>query len=333
MKKILKLRLSLLLVSLFIGICIVTYWFYNQLHEKDLLTLQGNVDIRQVELGFRVGGRLIEMHFEEGDNVTKGAILAKLDQIPYIEQRNTAASRLKEAQAQLLRTQRGNRPQEIQEARARLREKEVNYNNAQRTANRQGELIKKNYTSKQTYEDALAQANEADAQRKTAEESLKLSEEGFRQEEIDAAKARVEATTSELANAQINLEDTVLYAPSNGVILTRVREIGAVLASGEPVYAFSLTSPVWIRCYVSEIELGHIKPGMVAQVFTDSHPHRPLTGQIGFISPQAEFTPKTVETTSLRPDLVYRLRVVVEDPQSQLRQGMPVTVQIKLPHD
>ena len=107
-----------------------------------------------------------------------------------------------------------------------------------------------------------------------------------------------------------------------------MREPGAIVAAGATVYTLSLIDPVWIRAYVSEPQLGRIAPGMKVQVFTDSAPGKPYNGQIGYISPVAEFTPKTVETADLRSDLVYRLRVVVTNPDRSLRQGMPVTVRL-----
>jgi HlyD family secretion protein len=122
------------------------------------------------------------------------------------------------------------------------------------------------------------------------------------------------------------LADADLIAPSNGTVLSRVREAGAIVAAGEAVYVLSLTSPVWVRTYVSEPDLGRVRPGMEVQVKTDTRGAKTYTGRIGFISTTAEFTPKTVETTELRTSLVYRLRIVVDDDTGFLRQGMPVTV-------
>ncbi len=124
------------------------------------------------------------------------------------------------------------------------------------------------------------------------------------------------------------MQDTVLTAPSDGVILTRAQEAGAILQTGSPVFTVSLVNPVWVRAYVHEPDLGRIHPGMSVEIRTDSRRDKPYTGQIGYISPLAEFTPKTVETTALRTALVYRLRIVVSDPDEGLRQGMPVTVTV-----
>jgi HlyD family secretion protein len=126
--------------------------------------------------------------------------------------------------------------------------------------------------------------------------------------------------------SQRALADATLVAPAAGFILTRVREPGAIVASGEAIFTLAVSSPVWVRAYVDEPDLGRVRPNMAASVTTDSAPGKIYHGHVGFISPVAEFTPKTVETRELRTDLVYRLRVIVDNPDQGLRQGMPVTV-------
>jgi HlyD family secretion protein len=116
------------------------------------------------------------------------------------------------------------------------------------------------------------------------------------------------------------------------VLLTRIAEPGAIVAAGQTVATLSLNDPIWVRAYVPEPDLGKIWPGMPAEILTDSRPDRPYKGHVGFISPEAEFTPKNVETPRLRTDLVFRLRVVADNPDEGLRQGMPVTVTLDTSH-
>ncbi len=303
------------------------YFLEHKSNSNDII-LHGNVDIRQVDLGFRVNGRVQEMKFEEGDKIKKGDIIATLDKTPFILEENNLRALLDVASANLTKLNTGNRPQEIQEAKASVNEKQIAYDNAQKALERQSDLVKKNFASKQEYDDAYARAKEAQAQLKTAQEALKLSQEGFRKEDIAAGLSQLDAAKSQLAIAQNNLNDTDLIAPNDGIILTRIREPGSIVPNGIPVYTLSLINPVWIRAYTSETDLGRLKLGMKALIYTDSQPHNPFQGQIGFISPIAEFTPKNVETKELRTDLVYRLRVIVDDKEGQLRQGMPVTVVI-----
>jgi HlyD family secretion protein len=280
-------------------------------------------------LGFRLPGRIAQVFFEEGDLIKKGDLVAILDKAPYEADYAAAKAQLEQTQANFAKLKKGNRPQEIEEARATVKQRKAALENAEVLFKRAAEQVKVGAASRQAYDDALALTVESEALLKISQESLSLAEEGFRLEDIEAGLAAMNVTKAGLEGARINLVDTEILAPSDGYILTRVREPGAIVAPGSVVYTLSLHNPVWIRAYVSEPDLGLIKPGMEAEVFTDTHPNKPFKGNIGFISPQAEFTPKTVQTTELRTDLVFRLRVIVEDPKGELRQGMPVTVKLK----
>ncbi len=305
----------------------IVHWL-RQEQGKQELTLHGNVDIRQVDLGFRVGGRIGEMRFEEGDRVKAGDVAAALEKAPYQHELAAAKAQVAQAQADFTKMRHGSRPQEIEQARASVREQQAAFDNAHKFAVRQKSLVDSHSVSRQDYENAAAAEKEARARLQTAQEALRLQQEGFRKEDIAAALAALDTAKARFATAQTNLEDTQIVAPSDGTIFTRVHEPGSIVAAGTTVYTLALQNPIWIRAYVDEPDLGRLKPGMEAQVLTDTYPGQPIKGKVGFISPQAEFTPKTIETKELRTDLVYRLRILVSDPEGKLRQGEPVTVTI-----
>jgi len=306
----------------------ITLWRHN--HTQDPLVLYGNVDIRQVDLGFRISGRIKEMLFEEGDVVKPGDIVSVLDKAPYEADLAAAKAELAQAEANFTKLKHGNRPQEIEESRATVHERQATFDNAKTTLIRREKELKVSGASQEDYDIALSEKLQSEALLRNAQEALSLAEEGFRKEDIEAAQAAMETAKAHLQSAEINLKDTEIISPKEGIMLTRVKEPGEIITPTSVVYTLSLNKPVWIRAYVAEPHLGDLKPGMEASVITDSHPDKPFKGQIGFISPQAEFTPKTVETPELRTDLVYRLRVLVDDPKGQLRQGMPVTLHIKM---
>jgi HlyD family secretion protein len=293
-----------------------------------LITLYGNVDIREVELAFRVPGRLGQMPFEEGDAVSLGAVVAQLDDMPYRQSLAAADARVQAAQAAYDKFTRGLRPQELAQARAQVREVQASAANAEREYQRQLDLRESGAASQGTLDAALARRDETAARLTTARESLALAEEGFRTEDIAAAHAELAGAQAQRDQAQTQLDDTALLAPTTGTILARIREPGSIVAAGTPVYVLSLDAPVYIRAYVGEPDLGRVAPGSAATITTDSST-RSYKGRIGFVSPRAEFTPRSVETTELRTDLVYRLRIVVTDPDAALRQGMPVSVTIE----
>ncbi|WP_119459548.1 secretion protein HlyD [Rhodospirillaceae bacterium SYSU D60014] len=292
------------------------------------LTLYGNVDIRQVELGFRVPGRIERMLYEEGDAIEAGALLAVLDGRPFRDDVRQAKSEVAAQAATLAKLEAGSRPEEIAQARATVAEREATLVNARRLLERREQLVNSGAVSTAAYDDARAATEEAEARLRVAQEALDLALSGFREEDIAVARANLDSARARLAATETALADTELFAPADGIILARVREPGAIVSAGATVYTLSLTEPVWVQAYVAEPHLGRIHPGMPAEIITDTRPERPYRGQIGFISPVAEFTPKSVQTESLRTDLVYRLRVVVENPDKGLRQGMPVTVRL-----
>lgn len=289
------------------------------------LILYGNVDIREVELSFRVPGRLQELGVDEGDRVTAGQRIAGLDARPYRDALAVAQARVDQAQSNLAKYRAGNRPQEVQQANAAVREAEAAFGNAARELQRQKELFAAGAGAQKALDAAQARHDEVAARLASAREALAVSREGFRREDIAAAQAEVNAAAAHRDQAQTELEDTELLAPSAGTILARVREPGSMVTQSTAVYTLSLDTPVYVRAYVSEPDLGRLAPGTRVSVVTDGSSKR-YGGQVGFVAPRAEFTPKSVETEQLRTDLVYRVRIVVTDADAGLRQGMPVTV-------
>jgi HlyD family secretion protein len=323
-------RLVIIAVLAVVATVAVTFWS-NLVEETnaDTLTLYGNVDIREVELAFRVAGRLETMHFDEGDSVEAGQIVAEIDRVPYEQALAVADARVGQARANLDRLESGSRPQEIARARAAVTEARAAYENTEREFERQSGLLESGASSQKAVDAVRSRRDEAAARLASARENLALAEEGFRAEDIVAARADLAAAVAQRAQSETRLQDTHLVAPSHGTLIARIREPGSMLSAGLAVYSLSLRDPVYVRAYIDEPHLGRIAPGMHVTVTTDSS-DRMYDGEIGFISPRAEFTPRSVETTELRTDLVYRLRIIVPDSDEGLRQGMPVTVHVPL---
>jgi len=299
--------------------------------ESDRITLYGNVDIRQVQLGFRVSGRVAEMNFDEGDSVKPGDLLARLDAKPYEDAVAAQSAQVANLRATLDKLVAGPRAAEIAQARAQLEERMADFENAKLAYDRAFKLRPRQTISEAALDNARASRDTAQARVASAQQALQLLEEGSRKEDIAAAKASLEGADANLSAAQTSLADTGLRAPAAGVILSRLREPGAIISTSDIIFVLSLDRPVWVRSYIPEPLLGKIHPGLEVNVTSDSAPDKPYRGKIGFISPVAEFTPKSVETPELRTDLVYRLRIIIDEPDQGLRQGMPVTVHVPEP--
>lgn len=296
---------------------------------EEELVLQGNVDVRQVSLSFKVGGRIQTLFVDEGDKVQPGQLLAALDEAYFQDNLRLAQAQRDQAKANLLKLEHGSRPEEIAQARATVADRKAALLLSQQTIERGRKLIRSQSLSKEELDQEQAATKEAEAQLNLAEQSLRLAELGPRVEDIDAARAQLDIAASRVVQVERELSDSRLYAPNEGIVLTRAREKGAIVQPGETVLTVTLTSPVWVRTYVGEPDLGRVRPGLKVRVATDWRAHKEYTGQVGFVSPVAEFTPKQVETRELRTQLVYRLRINVADDDGRLLQGMPVTVRLE----
>jgi len=301
-------------------------WWWYQSQQDKALTLYGNVDIRTVNMSFRVGGRLASLTVDEGDTIAAGQTLGELDKAPYQNALLQARAGVSVAQAQYDLMQAGYRDEEVAQAAAAVKQAQAAYDYAQNFYNRQQGLWKSRTVSANDLENARSARDQAQATLKSAQDKLRQYRSGNREQDIAQAKASLEQAQAQLAQAQLDLHDTTLVAPANGTLLTRAVEPGSMLNAGSTVLTLSLTRPVWVRAYVNEASLGEAKPGREVLLYTGGRPDKPYHGKIGFVSPTAEFTPKTVETPDLRTDLVYRLRIIVNDADDALRQGMPVTV-------
>jgi HlyD family secretion protein len=326
--KIKRIILLLVLVAAITG-GILFYGDSGQGLKNDLL-IYGNVDIRQVRLAFHDTGRIMTLYVTEGDPVSAGQLVAELDPARY-EASVTHARATVDAQQEILsRLLAGSRPEEIAAAGARVKAAQATFDDARQTYERTRSLAKTQFVSQQKLDNALAAYKSAEASLDAEKQSLALAVKGPRQEDIAAARATLEANRAALELARRELADAKLYAPSEGVIQDRILEPGDMAFPQTPVYTLALTSPLWVRAYVDEPDLGKIAPGMKATVTIDSFPDKQYRGWIGFISPSAEFTPKSVQTEELRSKLVYQVRVFICDPENELRLGMPATVVIPL---
>ncbi|XTZ37147.1 secretion protein HlyD [Salmonella enterica] len=301
-------------------------WWWYQSQQQNTLTLYGNVDIRTVNLSFRVGGRLASLNVDEGDAIKNGQVLGQIDNAPYENALMQAQANVQAAQAKYDLITAGYRDEEIAQAVAAVNQARAAYEYAQNFYQRQQGLWKSRVISANDLENARSSRDQAQANLKSAQDKLSQYRAGNRPQEIAQAKASLEQAQAQLAQAQLDLHDTTLTAPAAGTVLTRAVEPGSMLNAGSTVLTLSLTRPVWVRAYIDEPNLQRARPGQEVLLYTDGRPDKPYHGKIGFVSPTAEFTPKTVETPDLRTDLVYRLRIIVTDADDALRQGMPVTI-------
>lgn len=333
-------------------------WFFFGRGDGDAagrpLRLNGHVDIRSVQTSFRVPGRLAAVTVDEGSQVKAGEVLAVLDAEPTRIALDRARAALaaaevavrqarcasESAEAQRRMYEAGYRREQVDAAEATLASMIIVRENAKRDYERSLQMRESKVVSQQDLEatERLYRAQAADVQAQEAR--LAELKAGYRAEEVERARAeaaaaaeavrqaeaQLELARADVRQAELNLADTRLCAPSDAIVMTRAVEPGTMLAAGSPVLTLSLRHPVWVRAYVDEPLLDRVRPGARVRVETDGG--LSFGGTVGFVSPQAEFTPKTVESAEIRTTLVYRLRIVVDEPCEGLNQGAPVVVVI-----
>ncbi len=319
-------RIVVIVLLVATGAAGLAWWTTHSTSPPRDLTLYGNVDLRQVSLAFYGNERIAAVLVQEGDRVHKGQKLAKLDTSRLQPQVDQAEAQVAAQRAVVERLHNGSRPEEIAQARANLEQAEADAANAQRQFIRKRDLLNKAAGSQQDFDSAKAALDMANARVQLNQKALDLVIAGPRQEDIAQAEAQLRANEAQLAYLHRQLADATLVAPSDAVVRSRLLEPGEMASPQKAVFSLAITDPKWVRAYVSEPDLGKVRPGAKASVTVDSFPDRTFNGWIGFVSPVAEFTPKDVQTPELRTSLVYEVRVFVKDPADDLRLGMPATV-------
>lgn len=306
-------------------------WVQHNEETAAALSLAGTIEARQVRPGFLVSGRIRTLHVDEGMPVQKGQLLAELDDRDYVLALQQATAQRDAAAATLAALQAGSRPEEIRAAEAALAETEARLAFASAELKRLQRLAPQNLASREQLDKARAEQKAARAARERARQTLRLLQIGPRQEDLDKARAQLAAAEAAVQAATQRRDYTRLYAPLDGVISVRLAEAGNVVAVGVPVFEIdSLQSP-WVRAWLNEPDLPRVKLGQTVQILADGLPGQTFRGKLAYISPRAEFTPKTVETRALRVDLVYRIKVDVANPDGRLKLGMPVDVLFTTP--
>ncbi|WP_419768688.1 efflux RND transporter periplasmic adaptor subunit [Arcobacter sp.] len=316
-------KVTTYLLTLFLAL-----FFTACFNEKDNSTrFYGNVDLRTVSLGLRVSGKISKLYFDEGQEVKKGDLLASLDKDLYQQSLDEIQAQINIQKIQIKKLENGYRKEEIAKAKASLSKSSAVLNKAQIDLKRYNKLLKTNSIPVEKHDEILLSYNSAKAQYDYDKNNYEQLKNGYQKEDIQSARAKLQYLQVQEKEAKIHLNDTQLFAPNDGTILTRVYEIGAIVPQGASIMEMALENQYWVRSYIDEKYLGVIKPNMQAKVYTDTRPNKPYKAIVSFISPQAEFTPKSVQTQELRTQLVYRVRLILQEHDNFIQQGMPVTIE------
>lgn len=324
---------NVLIAALLLLVIIIAFLLLKNVktaHDDGVLIVSGNVEVTEVNTGFKTPGRIIELLTDEGRKVTAGEKLAVLDNAELESHVAQNKAYLSETIARLEELKTGSRPQEIQQALANVDQAEAERQKAEKDYMRAEALLKKEVVSAQYFDTAKKTYDIAVAQHKKAAGTLSLVQEGPRKEVIKAAADRVLQAKASVRVSLERLNDSVLYAPASGIVLRKNVERGETVSSGVPVYTIGDLANPWIKVYVKEDKLGLVKLGQKAEITTDSYPGKKYEGIVTYISSEAEFTPKNVQTQEERVKLVFGVKVSVKNQNDELKPGMPADVKIVL---
>lgn len=322
----------LLVIFIVAGISGLLLYLFTRDKEggNTFIKVSGNIETTEVDVGFKIAGRIVSISVQEGDWIEKGKVLAKLDDEDLRQRLELARATLRSAQARLKKLLAGSRPEELGEAEATLNQAKFDLENKQAHYERIKLLFEKGVIPKETLDNAEAGFKIAKASLQRVMENYKLVKEGPRSEDIEDARAQVEQAQASLKLAETQLSYTVLYSPISGTVLVKSGEMGEVVNPGTSILTLANIENVWLKAYIPETELSKVKWGQEVMVTTDLQPQKTYKGKISFISSQAEFTPKQIQTEKERVTLVYRIKIDIPNPDRELKPGMPADGKILL---
>jgi multidrug resistance efflux pump len=303
-----------LVVPIVIVLGLFAWLIYHSHHHKNDNVYSGTIEARDADIGSLLGGRVSEVLVEEGDSVKSGQTLVKFDRYLLDPQIKQQQSRVAQMRANLERVERGPRKEEIERAR-------INYEHAEKERVRQETLLKQGVGIQATYDETAAAAEMARQQY----EELKR---GSRPEDIQQARAQLATEEGALGTLARQLEESEVHAPADGVIQTMDLRPGDLIAPNQPVAVLLESNELWVRVFVPETRLGHIKVGQGVDIAIDTFPKRAFKARVQSVSERAEYTPRNVQTPEQREDQVFAVRLRLE-PSPELKAGMTATVRFE----
>ncbi|HUW26379.1 MAG TPA: efflux RND transporter periplasmic adaptor subunit [Gallionella sp.] len=296
--------------------------------DENTVFASGTVDATEIAAAFRVPGILSKRPVDEGSRVKPGDLLAALDDRETVARLHQAEAAQQAAEARLKDLQQGYRAPEIAEARAQVEQARANRTNLDEEARRSDVLFEGGAISQQRRDKDHTAAIVASQQANATQERLKLLQSGYRPETINAARAQLDEAQAAVAAARVALGDLQVTSPVDGVVTRKHAEVGETLGAGRPVVTVTDISTPWLRVYIPENLIGKVRLGANARVKVDTFPDRGFDGKVSYVSSQAEFTPKNVQTQEERVKLVFAVNVTVDNRDGTLKPGMPGDVYI-----
>jgi HlyD family secretion protein len=298
--------------------------------ESGRIEASGNIEAVNVTVSSQVTGKILLLLKDEGDLVKSGDTVLIIDHeaLSYQLAQAEAAADGAKAQLSLLRT--GAREEDIRQGEEAVKQAQINYDQAKRDMNRMEALYESKSITKKQHEDAISKFNLTAAQLSSAEENLKKLRDYARPEDIRQAEANLKRQQAGADFLKKQIRDSYIVSPINGIIVKKFFEAGETVTMLSSLFRVSDLNTVDLIIYVSEEELGKVQLGQTAEVSSDTYPEKKYEGKVTYISPEAEFTPKNIQTKDERTKLVFAVKIKVKNPDLELKSGMPADAAIKV---
>ncbi len=297
---------------------------------KGEIAASGTIETRQVDVAPKVSGQLTKLAVDEGDRIEAGAVLALVDQVNLEIELKQAEATADAARAQLILLQEGARREDIQQTEEQLKQADASLGLAAQDAERMRALEKTGSATPKQREDADARLVVAKSQRSAAQEALNKARRLSRPQEIKAAEARLAQAEAAADLLKKMIADCTVIAPVSGFVTHRAVEAGEFIAQGSTIVTISRLDSVYVMIYITEVELGRVRLGDAADVRVDAFPGRVFPGRVTYISQEAEFTPKNIETKEDRVKLVFGVKVEIDNKDGLLKPGLPADAVIRV---
>ncbi|HEX2867247.1 MAG TPA: efflux RND transporter periplasmic adaptor subunit [Ignavibacteriales bacterium] len=297
--------------------------------DKNTISASGTIEATNVTVSSKVAGQIQKIFKDEGDNVKAGDTLLTVDHDLLAIQLQQAMAGKDFAEAQLKLMRQGARSEDINQAEQNLRQAQINLGLAESDKDRMTKLYESKSVTKKQYEDALARYQLMQAQFDAAQDNLKKMKHFARPEEIRQAEANLEKAAASVELLKKNIQDSYVTSPINGILVKKFVEAGETVGPNSSLFRVSDLSTVDLIIYVSEEELGKVKLGQKAEVSVDAFKNKTFEGKVIFISPEAEFTPKNIQTKDERTKLVFAVKIEIKNPNFDLKAGMPADAVVK----
>lgn len=327
-----RIRGVVILILLISAVSYAVYYYftvYSTPEDPNVLITSGVIEAVEVRVGSKISGQITELLVEEGDEITGGQLVARIETDDLMIQLEGAKAAVERSKALLKDLERGLRPEEIEQLEKIVQLKEANLERAKLDHERKKRLAEASALPRHEADISRTLMEAAQKDLETSQEQVRIARLGSREDQISAARWAIRQAESAVSQLEQRISDSEIVSPISGRVSIKNMEQGEIVRAGSTIITLVDLDRPWVRVFIPENKLGRVKLGMQAEIISDTFPDKTYQGIIRNIATEAEFTPKNVQTQEERIKLVYAVKVYVDNPNQELKPGQPVDAVIR----